>query len=263
MKRIVLSLTVLFVCFLSYATPDTLRLSSNYTTHILFESDLSYVDISDTRLVAAAIVEKNKNVLAIKAKTKFTSPTNITALESNREIHSFIVLYDENPKELVLDLTKKETSRNNVETINPKQDAVTSMAALCKAPRGLYHIFTENNGIRITCENIISHGDVTYLVLSLENTTSTDYKIEGATFAIESKKKADRAIIGSKAIFARNRYGGLSANAGQKGREVYSFDKMTLDKSQVLRIYFYEADDQRNLILNIDHRDINNAQKGR
>lgn len=246
---------------MSYATPDTLRLSSNYTTHILFESDLSYVDISDTRLVAAAIVEKNKNVLAIKAKTKFTSSTSITALESNREIHSFIVLYDDNPKELVLDLSKKEPSRKPAETMKSKQDAATSMAALSKSPRGLYHIFTKNNGIKIACENIISYGDVLYLVLSLDNTTSTDYKIEGATFSIESKKKADRAVIGSKAVFARNRYGGLSANAGQKGREVYSFDKMTLDKSQVLRIYFYEADDQRNLVLDIDYKDINKAQK--
>lgn len=264
MRKILSVLSVLFLCFSALAEPDTLRLSSNYTTHILFETDLSYVDISDTRLVAAMIVEKNKNVLAIKARAPFNTTTSITALESNREIHSFIVLYDSNPKELVLDLSKKadpEPATIPAKVRMTEYSGSTSMTDIYQAKRVLYHICTENNGIEITCDNIVTYGDVLYMVLSLENKTLTDYKIEGASFSIESRKKADRSVMGSKALFPRNRYGALSANAGQKGREVYSFDKMTLDKGQVLRVYFYEADDQRNLVLEVDGRDINRAQK--
>jgi len=38
---------------------------------------------------------------------------------------------------------------------------------------------------------------------------------------------------------------------------------MTLSKGQVLRIYFYEDDDQRNIVLDIGWKDVNAAQKGR
>ena len=38
---------------------------------------------------------------------------------------------------------------------------------------------------------------------------------------------------------------------------------MTLSKKQVLRIYFYESDNQRNIVLEIDCNDINKAQRNR
>jgi len=62
-----------------------------------------------------------------------------------------------------------------------------------------------------------------------------------------------------KTLLPRSRYGSLSAGAGEIARIAYSFDKMTLSKDQVLKVYFYESSGQRNLYLTIDTEDINKA----
>lgn len=268
MKRLLLSLLLLLPFeYFCNAQRDTLWLSSSFTTHVIFPSDLSYVDLSDTYLLAAMIVDQSKNVLAIKACQPFEGATSVTAIESNREIHSFIVVYDPSPKNLVVDFSKKAQSNEVRQAVPIKKQPskglpILSIEDMYQKGQELYHISHIENGIRVSCENIISYGDVLYLTLSLENKSSTDYRIEGATFCIEPKKKAQRSALQPKPVFARNRYGNLSASPGEKSIEVYSFDKITLAKGQVLRIYFYESDDQRNLILDIDRKDINNAQKG-
>ena len=268
MKRIIPLLTLMCLSVASYAQPDTLRLSSSFTTHVIFPTDLSYVDLSDPSLVAAMIVEQSKNVLALKACAPFSGATSVTAIEANRQIHPFIVVFEESPRELVVNLAQNAPAQSAeaaasdpLATAEQPQKAQHSMEEIFNMPQGIYHISHQDNDIHAVCENIMSFGDVLYLSLSLENKSSTDYRIEGATFCIEPKKKVERTALQPKAVFARNRYGSLSAAPGQKGREVYSFDKITLQKGQVLRIYFYESDDQRNLILDIDWRDLNRAQK--
>lgn len=271
MKRTITFITAILVSLASFAQADTLRLSSSFTTHVIFPTDLAYVDLSDTYLVAAMIVEQSKNVLALKACQPFSGATSVTAIESNRQIHPFIVVYDPAPKDLVVDFSRSTqgASAEPAATtpvsvpVQPKQKPQHSMEEIYDMPQGVFHITRKENEIGVVCENIVSYGDVLYMVLSLENKSSTDYRIEGATFCIEPKKKAERTALQPKPVFARNRYGNLSAAPGQKSREVYSFDKMTLQKGQVLRIYFYESDDQRNIILDIDWKDLNNAQKGK
>ena len=268
-KKLLLPVLLLITfCSPAKSQIDTLRLSSSFTTHIIFESDLSYVDLSDTHLVAAMIVEQSKNVLALKACKQFTSATSVTVIESNRQIHPFIVVYDPNPTELVVDFAKKHSPVRSVPgpSVNATPKATQnqpSIETIYSARQCLYHITNKQNDIRVSCENIVSFGDVLYLTLTLENESSTDYRIEGATFCIEQGKNMERAALQPRSVFSRNRYGNLSAAPGTKSREVYAFDKMTLGKKQVLRIYFYESDDQRNLILDIDQRDINSAQKGK
>lgn len=73
------------------------------TTHILFTSDLTYVDISSPQFIAAKVVDASKNMLAIKAKQEFAFTTTISALEANGTMHTFYVRYDASPAVLVID----------------------------------------------------------------------------------------------------------------------------------------------------------------
>ena len=86
---------------------DTLRISAAYTTHIIFATDLTYADLSNNRYVAAKIIEQNKNMLALKARERFGDSCSVSALESNGTMRTFIVVFDEHPKELVVDLRKR------------------------------------------------------------------------------------------------------------------------------------------------------------
>lgn len=253
------------------ATIDTLRLSSAYTTHIIFATDLTYADLSNNKLVAAKIVEQNKNMLAVKARCPFSEKTSISALESNGQMHTWIIEYDPSPKELIIDTrharqpdagqvpNKAGTKGQGVSRTGHRDAPVLS--DIINMRQGLYHLGASLYDISVLCENIYAYSDITYIVLSLKNSSGVSYDIADATFVIESKNKGKRTVVFDQTLFPRSRYGSLSAGPGEVARMAYSFDKMTLSKDQVLKIYFYESSGQRNLSLTVDTNDINKATR--
>ena len=270
MKRLMTLAVVLMTAFPAGAVTDTLRLSTAYTTHIIFATDLTYADLSNSRIVAAKIIEQNKNMLAVKAKCPFTETTSISALESNGMMHTWIVTYDDSPEQLIIDTRVRTESQMHESTAGkaPKEREVSRtgradaplLSEIIDMKQGLYHLGETQYGISVQCENIFAYSDITYIVLSLKNSSGVSYDIPDATFVIESKKKGKRTVVFDKTLFPRSRYGALSAGPKEVARMAYSFDKMTLSKDQVLKVYFYESSGQRNLSLTIDTNDVNKAR---
>ena len=109
MKRAFTILISLLTFISAYAQNDTLWLSDAYTTHMIFSTDITYADLSNSRIVAAKIVEQNRNILALKARGPFLESTSVSALEANGTMHTYIVRYDENPKSLIVDIRKRDS----------------------------------------------------------------------------------------------------------------------------------------------------------
>lgn len=259
-------LALMLCCIVSHAHTDTLRLSTAYTTHIIFSTDITYADLSNSRIVAAKIVEQNRNILALKAKCPFEEYTSVSALESNGTMHTYIVAYEQNPSTLIVDVRQSladapsgSSSGRNV-TANRKADAPT-LPQMHAAAQRLHHLGTTEYDIIAMCENIVSYSDVTYLTLSIRNKSGVSYDIKDATFVIESKKKGRRSVAIEKTIFPEGRHGSLSCQPGEIAKIAYSFKKMTLSKDQVLKVYFYENGGQRNLEMSINTNDINKAER--
>lgn len=113
MKRVFL--LVISVCFslaanAQFSELQTIEIGELSTTHVVFASDLSYVDISRPEVIAAKVVDASKNMLAIKAKAAFDYVTTISALEANGTMHTFRVRYNPYPSELVLDTRQVSTT---------------------------------------------------------------------------------------------------------------------------------------------------------
>ena len=266
MKRIIILLLLAAACLPAFATVDTLRLSSAYTTHVIFATDVTYADLSNSKVIAARVVEQNRNMLAVKARCPFEGSVSISALESNGTMHTWIVLYDPSPSELIIDTRVRETpqtptapGRRDRGVSRTGQSDAPILPEIINCPQGLYHLGASQYDITVLCENIFAYSDITYIILSLKNSSGVSYDISDATFVVESKKREKRTVIFDKTLFPRSRYGSLSAGPGEVARVAYSFDKMTLSKDQVLKVYFYESSGQRNLSLSIDTNDINKA----
>lgn len=272
MKRLIILIAFAIASLPAFAAIDTLKLSSAYTTHIIFSTDLTYADLSNNKLVAAKIVEQNKNMLAVKARCEFQGSVSISALESNGSMHTWIVVYDPSPEGLIIDTRVKEQtqypqnfSRKDRErgvSLTGQSDAPL-LSEIINHPQGIYHLGASQYDITVLCENIYAYSDITYITLSLKNSSGVSYDISDATFVVESKKKEKRTVIFDKTLFPRSRYGSLSAGPGEVARVAYSFDKMTLSKDQILKVYLYESSGQRNLVLSIDTNDINKAARPR
>ena len=259
MKRIILSLIALTLfSHLGRCQGDSLKVSTAFTTHVIFPTELTYADLSNKEVVAAKIIEQNKNILAVKARCVFEDMTSISALESNGRMHTFIVAFDQYPSTLVIDLRKEVMTADGNVSLMRKADAPT-LEEVAAGRQALYHIGARKYGIMVLCENIISYSDMTYIVLSLDNRSSVSYNVTDATFVVESKKKSKRSVVFEKTLFPKNRHGSLSTGAGQKQIMVYSLDKQTLSENQVIKVYLYEEGGQRNLEMTIDTKDINRA----
>lgn len=107
LKRFILSAVVLLgAAFPAFAqsTMRTIEIGHQVTTHILFGSDLTYVDISSPDMIAAKVVDASKNMLALKARKEFAFQTTVSALEANGTMHTFYVRYNSSPMELLVDM---------------------------------------------------------------------------------------------------------------------------------------------------------------
>lgn len=261
MKKTALFIISMLWATLAHAQQDTLKVSARFTTHVIFSTDITYADMSDSRSIAAKVVEQNKNMIALKARAAFGEPCSVSALESNGKMWTFIVEYEDSPKNLIVD-TRNYGKEDNGQLSSQGQDegkrkkrdtgAKQSTASTWKsgdAPmldevngmeRELYHIGTSGYGITLLCENIYSYSDITYMVFSVDNRSGISYQVTDATFVVESRRQSKRTVAYDQTVFPKSRYGNISAGPGAKGRLVYSFDKMTLSKDQVLRVYFYE-----------------------
>ena len=91
--------------------------------------------------------------------------------------------------------------------------------------------------------------------------TALSYELSDPRFAIESKRRTKRGLLYEKAIFPRNSYGlGVTA-PDSTSRPIFTFDKVTLTRGQVLRVYFYERGGARNFVLTLGMNDVNKAKR--
>lgn len=256
---LVVMIALCYRCY-CYAQTDTLWVSDIYTTHVIFDTDLTYVDLSNDLFVAAKIIDQNRNMLAIKGLNAFASLTSVSALESNGRIHTFIVGYNNSPGSLIRDMRVSMSPDGRHVSLNRNSDAPI-LSDMVNMDQQLFHIGDKKHGILVLCEEIMSYSDITYVVLSLENKSGVSYQTKDATFVIESRRKGKRTVHFEKTVFPNGRHGSLSVKSGGVTKIAYSFQKTTLSDDQVMKIYLYEDNGQRNLEMTVSAKDINRASK--
>lgn len=125
--------------------------------------------------------------------------------------------------------------------------------------QGLYHTAIRDYHLTFTCENIFAYSDVTYMVLSLKNNSGISYETEDAVFVLETKTGGRRTPPTEISLFPKNKAGNLTVAPHGESRVAYSFDKITLSRDQVIKVYPYEVNGSRNLVLTLTAKDINGA----
>ena len=252
------------------APADTLRVSDLFTTHIIFDTDLIYADISSSQVLAAKILEQSRNIMALKARSPFGTPLSVSALESNGRMHTYIVVFDGHPAELVYDMRASGEAAAERAPEGKKKGKDTAglyrrgdaplLKDVVAAPQTLYHVSTKAYDISVTCTNILSYSDITYMVFTIVNRSGVSYECPDATFVVESRKKSRKSVVYDRNIFPKSRSGTISCAPGETTSIGYTLEKVSLAKDQVLRVYFYETGGQRELVLTVDAKDINRAR---
>jgi len=266
MKRIILTFAlVLLVVVKGFAqmSCDTLKISGTYTIHVVFPSEIKYVEIT-RKVINAKLVENSRNILALRASAPFDNITTISVLESSGQLHTFLVENVSVPKKLIYDYRSPSTIKtegNFAETrIMSRSGLQFSEKSLLQRPQGLYHLGDRRDRIQFYCENIFIYGGETYFVFSLKNHSNIRYECKDFSFAIENGKGAKRELQTSKTLAPDNRFGTIAVDPGAVKRIWYRVPKFTLDKGLVLNVTAYETAGSRNLSLQIAAKDVNSAE---
>lgn len=267
------------------ANIETIEVSEKYTTHLIFATDISYADLSKPSILSGKLVEQGKNKLALMAKGPFNGSVNVSVEEANGVFHTYLIKYANSPQNLVVDTREMSDGANGAVTNTGSrvQNSREKEATSRRKPRGglsantlkrgdapllsevidmkqtLYHTGVRNYNMMLMCENIFAYSDITYVVLSLKNNSGISYETEDAVFILESHNGAKRKVAYESNLFPKNRFGKLTTAAHGKSRIAYSFDKITLSRDQVIKVYLYEVNGSRNLVLTLTAKDINGA----
>ena len=296
MKYVFLVCLIVFSWSVSFAQEaDTIFVSCSQTVHVRFDSDLQYVNLGDDVLVAR-IADRHKEFLAVKANREFDFTTSLFCIESDGEIHSFPVKYSERPVDLMVDARTSPAEHSDEVHVTGGlyhvpgsedgrlpdfpgstsgeshfcNDAVVPVDTLQDAgeiddisfiglEKEIYHIGHREYGIMFTCDNIFYRHDMLYLVLSVENGSAVSYMFSEPRFALESKRRVKRNLEYERGIVPRRIQGLDKVAPGCSARIVVCFDKVSLLKSQVLKIYLYEVGGARNFVLTLGEKDVNGA----
>ncbi|MBQ8482923.1 MAG: DUF4138 domain-containing protein [Bacteroidales bacterium] len=296
MKRILQIALLSCMTLAMHAQDDGLTVidvGEHSTTHVLFMSDLTYVDVSTPEFIAAKVVDASKNMLALKARKPFEVFTTVSALEANGTMHTFKVRYDPFPKGLLVDTrtgtaasasgqintqvrpgaVKKEeipaagaeapagsgVDITSTETSNFGRGDAPTLEEVMRRKQQLFHIGDKNFGIEAFCVNVYVYSDLTYLVISLKNNTDIGFEAGDAQFTIENLNPNMKSLATDKTVWIKSSHGSLSCPPRGKSKVGYTIPKLTLLKGECLKVYIYEKSGNRNLILTLTDNDINYA----
>lgn len=248
------------------AEPENIAISSIYTSHMIYDSDLVYAHLSNTDDMTAMILPQSQNVFAIKAKVPFSGRTwSATVLESTGFIHTYIVSYEEHPMSLVMNYQTSARSTqpdSQVQVVSRlRKDDAPVLKEVINYPQHLYHIATRKNKITLVCENIFSYSDITYITLRIENRSGVSFEADRTSFVIGSKPRRKNTIVEETNLIPKSSIGTLTVAPGSQEKMTFTFDKITLAQDQVLRVCVYELNGRRDYFLKLSAKDVNEASR--
>lgn len=269
----------------------TVEVSQMCTIHLVFSSDVKYVDIPVREYVSGKIIPESPNMVALNVLKRFDFTTTISVLESDGILQTLKLKYSDNPETMIVDtrigagyavdsrvntlgVWSDQSAGNPAEAAAGKtqgpdlskgvaaefiDNGAPALEQVMKLDQRLYHIGDQNAGIEVYCSNLFEYSDNTYVILTLVNATDGGYETGSAQFAVEWSKKNSENLSKDNTVWPIKTSGILSCPAGGISKMGYLLPKVILEKGQKLKIYIYERGGSRNLVLTLSEKDVNRA----
>lgn len=282
MKRLmfVVALTVLF--FVGVQAQDTVRTFSqrqvvepyrvevafNKTLHILFPSEVVYVDLGSLDLIADK-ADGAQNVVRIKAaKQDFTEETNFSVITADGCFYSFTAVYSENPSQLNIEmedwLHKNPYSDFANRQMYIRLDELSGETPLTvnrimytilrRNVRDIKSVGSKRFGIEVLLRGVYVHGDLFYLHVSLRNRSKVAFDIDYIRFKICDRKTVRRTAVQETFVNPVRVFDEIMrVDAETMIRNVFVFRKFTIPDDKVLVMEVYERNGGRHQRFEIEN----------
>lgn len=251
--------------------PHKVEVTFSKTVHILFPSEVKYVDLGSFDIIADKATGA-ENVVRIKAAVKgFEGETNFSVITADGCFYSFNVVYADEPAQLSIEM-EDWLSRNpmggavndrmfvKLKELGGETPLVVNriMYTLYKKnKRDIKHIGSKKYGIQTLLKGVYINNDLLYLHTVLRNYSDVSFDIDYVRFKVIDKKVAKRTAMQENNIEPVRTFNRLTTIDGKATvRNVFVLPKFTLPDDKVLVVEFYEKGGARHQSFRIENTDL-------
>ena len=255
--------------------PHGLEVTYDKTVHILFPSEVRYVDLGSPNLIAGK-ADGAENVIRVKATVKnFQNETNMSVITEDGSFYTFNVKYADEP--LILNVEMKDfihdgeavNRPNNAQEIYLKELGSESpmlvrliMKSIHKQNKRLVkHIGSKRFGVQYLLKGIYTHNGLLYFHTEIKNTSNVPFDVDYITFKIVDKKVAKRTAVQEQIILPLRAQNYVTVVPGKKSeRTVFTMSKFTIPDDKCLVVELNEKNGGRHQSFVIENEDLVLAQ---
>lgn len=251
--------------------PHALEVAFNKTSHVIFPSEIVYVDLGDENLVAG-LADGAKNVLRVKSAVKsFKSETNLTVITDDGCFFTFNVKFAKEPLLLNIEMTdfihdgEAVNRPNNAQEIYLErlgQESPMLVKLIMKSiykqnRREIKHIGSKRFGVQFILKSIYTNNGLLYFHTELKNTSNIAFDIDYISFKIVDKKVVKRTAMQEQALEPLRAQNYVTVVSGKKSeRTVFALEKFTIPDDKQLVIEVAEKEGGRNQSFVVENGDI-------
>ena len=251
--------------------PHALEVAFNKTTHVIFPSEIVYVDLGDENLVAG-LADGAKNVLRVKSAVKsFKSETNLTVITDDGCFFTFNVKFAKEPLLLNIEMTdfihdgEAVNRPNNAQEIYLErlgQESPMLVKLIMKSiykqnKREIKHIGSKRFGVQFILKSIYTNNGLLYFHTEMKNTSNIAFDIDYISFKIVDKKVVKRTAMQEQVLEPLRAQNYVTVVNGKKSeRTVFALEKFTIPDDKQLVIEVAEKEGGRNQSFVVENGDI-------
>lgn len=251
--------------------PHALEVAFNKTTHVIFPSEIVYVDLGDENLVAG-LADGAKNVLRVKSAVKsFKTETNLTVITDDGCFFTFNVKFAKEPLLLNIEMTdfihdgEAVNRPNNAQEIflerlgqeSPMLVKLIMKSIYKQDKREIKHIGSKRFGVQFILKSIYTNNGLLYFHTELKNTSNIAFDIDYISFKIIDKKVVKRTAMQEQVLEPLRAQNYVTVVSGKKSEStVFALEKFTIPDDKQLVIEVAEKEGGRNQSFVVENGDI-------
>lgn len=251
--------------------PHALEVCFEKTTHIIFPSEVVYVDLGNENLVAG-LADGAKNVLRVKSAFKsFKQETNLSVITEDGAYYVFNVKFAKEPLLLSIEMTdflhdgESVNRPNNAQEIYLEklgQESPMLVKLIMKSiykqnKREIKHIGSKRFGVQFLLKSIYTNNGLLYFHTELKNSSNIAYDIDFVSFKIVDKKVIKRTAMQEQVLEPLRAQNYVTVVHGKSSvRTVFALEKFTIPDDKQLVIEVAEKEGGRHQSFVIDNEDI-------
>ncbi|WP_324680828.1 conjugative transposon protein TraN [Hymenobacter sp. GOD-10R] len=259
---------------LPFLTIDSQNLISSYhlgvgfqkTTHLIFPSAVTYVDLGSGSIIADK-AQGAENIVKVKANASSFVQTNMTVLTADGKLYSFLVDFERDPKIINVNFANTITGGGAPlvqasKAAKTKNTMEATAADVSAKKRTVRRHDVRKDDVTLGLHGLYTADDLFYFQMYMFNKSNIGYDIDLLKFYVRDKKTVKRTAVQESEVAPRYVYNSShNAIAGNTLLErVYVYPKFTIPDDKVLVVEMFEKGGGRHLSLKITNQDILKAR---